>query len=242
VPELLDKIVALKGGRLVAETRDSQVRLQVSEGDYAHLVEFELQDGTVHRLYLGTSPSYSAIHVRAEDQDEVYLVSDLSSSDVAARLSTWIDTLYFTVPQDQIVAFSLENGNGYFEFEKSDEAWTMVGLASDETLDTNAITSLISRVSSVRMLRPLGVEAKEEYGLQAPNAVLVLHARGEEGTQTTYMLHVGAKSEEDNSYVLKSSESPYYVRVAEYTAKDWVEKTRQGFLEQPPTPEPTPAE
>ncbi len=115
----------------------------------------------------------------------------------------------------------------------------MKGLAEDETFDTSSITSLVSRVSSVRLLRPLGKETKEEYGLQEPNAVLVLHARSEEGTQTTYMLHVGAKSEEDNSYVLKSSESPYYVRVAEYTAKDWVEKTRDGFLELPPTPEPT---
>jgi hypothetical protein len=239
VLELLDKIVGLKTGRMVAETRASQVRLQVSEADFAHLIEFELEDGTAHKLYLGTSPSFGAIHARAEDQDEVYLVSDLSSSDVGTRLSTWIDTLYFSVAQDQIVALSLENQNGFFEFGKSGEEWTMVGLAEDETFDTSSVTSLISRATSVRMLRPLGKEAKEEYGLQEPSAVLVLHARSEEGTQTTYMLHVGAKSGEDNSYVLKSSESPYYVRVAEFTAKDWVEKTRDGFLELPPTPEPT---
>jgi hypothetical protein len=68
--------------------------------------------------------------------------------------------------------------------------------------------------------------------------VLVLQARSEEGTATTYMLQVGSKSEEDSSYVVKSSESPYYVRVAEFTAQDWVEKDRQGFLALPPTPAP----
>ena len=74
--------------------------------------------------------------------------------------------------------------------------------------------------------------------MDAPSAVLVLQARSPEGTATTYTLHVGAKSEEDNSYVVKSSESPYYVRVAEFTVQDWVEKDRQGFLELPPTPAP----
>jgi hypothetical protein len=71
--------------------------------------------------------------------------------------------------------------------------------------------------------------------MQAPAAVLVMHARGAQGTQTTYSLHVGAQSEQDNSYVLKSSESSYYVRVAEYTAKDWVENAREDLLEKPET-------
>jgi hypothetical protein len=69
--------------------------------------------------------------------------------------------------------------------------------------------------------------------MEAPNAVLVVHARGAEGTETIYTLLVGAQSEQDNSYVLKSSESPYYVRVAEYTAQDWVENTREDFLDRP---------
>ena len=71
----------------------------------------------------------------------------------------------------------------------------------------------------------------------APSAVLVLRARSSEGTETTYMLQVGSKST-DNSYVLKSSDSPYYVQVSEFTAQDWVEKDREGFLELPPTPTP----
>jgi hypothetical protein len=236
VPELLDKLVALQTGRLVAETRASHERLEVADDAYAYQVELELEDGTVHRLVLGSTPSYGAIHVRVEGQDPVYLVSDLSSSDVMPQLSNWIDTSYFSVPQDQIVGLTLENPNGTFELVKEGDAWTMAGLAEDETLDTPGVNALVNRVSSVRMTRPLGTEPEDAYGLQEPSAVLVIHARGEEGTATTYMLHVGAQSEEDSSYVLKSSESPYVVRVAEYVAQDWVEKDREGFLAQPPTP------
>jgi len=238
VPELLDKLVGLKSGRLVAETAGSYQRLQVADENYAYRVELKLENGTLRTLYLGTSPSFGAIHVRVAEQTPVYLASDLSSADVGTRVSNWIDTSYFSVPQDQIVAVTLENRNGTFEFQKVGEEWTMAGLAADETLDTGSVTSLVSRATSVRMLRPLGTEPMPSYGMDAPSAVLVLNARSPEGTATTYMLYVGARSEEDSSYVVKSSESPYYVRVAEFTAQDWVETDRQGFLELPPTPAP----
>jgi len=238
VSALLDKLVGLTSGRLVAETADSHQRLQVADENYAYEVVLKLEDGSLRRLYLGTSPSFGAIHVRVAGQDPVYLASDLSSTDVGARVSDWIDASYFSVPQDEIVGLTLENQNGTFEFQKAGEEWTMAGLAEDETLDTASVTSLVSRAASVRMLRPLGTEPMLSYGMDAPSAVLVLQARSPEGTATTYMLHVGAKDGSDNSYVLKSSDSPYYVRVAEFTAQDWVEKDREGFLELPPTPAP----
>ena len=104
-------------------------------------------------------------------------------------------------------------------------------------MNPTSVTTLVSRAASLRMLRPLGTEPQPSYGMESPGAVLVLQARSPEGTATTYMLHVGGRGK-DGSYVVKSSDSPYYVLVAEYTAKDWVEKDREGFLELPPTPAP----
>jgi hypothetical protein len=239
VPDLLEKLTALRTDRLVAQTRASHERLQVSEDAFVSQVELDLADGNHYALYLGSSPSYSAIHVRVAGQDQVYLASGISSADVSARPSTWIDTLYFSVQQDQLVAATLQNPNGLFEFSKDEGGtWTMAGLTAGETASSNNITSLINRAASVRMLRPLGTEAKAEYGMDDPYAVLVLHVQEPEGTRKTYTLYVGAKSEEDGSYVLKSSESPYYVWVAEYVAQDWVGKARDELLEQPPTPTP----
>lgn len=232
VPDLLAKVADLKSGRPVAETRESHARLKVADDQYASQVELLLQDGTLHTLYVGTSPSYGATHVRVAGQDEVYLAADLSSMDVGTGLSSWIDTSYF-VQADEIVAATLENENGTLEFVKEGEEWTMVGLEEGETASSSAISTLITRATSVRMLRPLGTEPKPEYGMQEPNAVLVIHARSAEGTESTYTLHLGAQSEQDRSYVLKSSESPYYVRVSEYTAQDWVEKSREDLLEEP---------
>lgn len=239
VPGLLDKIAALKADRLVAQTEASHKRLQVGDQDFARLIELELADGTVRKLYLGSSPSYGATHVRAEGQEQVYLTSDLSTADASARAADWIDTLYVSVPQDQVVSLALDNANGHFEFTKGDDdQWTMAGLAPDETLSQNNVTSLVSRVASVRMLRPLSTQVQPDYGMDEPQAVVTITSRDEEGATKTYILQVGTQSGEDNSYVLKSSESPYYVQVAEYTVQDWVEKTYDDFIELPPTPTP----
>ena len=239
-PEFLEKIVALKTNRLVTQTPASHKRLKVAADAFERRVELELADGTTHRLYLGASPSYGAIHVRADGQDEVYLAS-LSASEAGVNASNWVNTLYFSLTQDQIVAMILENGNGRFEFEKDESgAWAMKDLAADETLNENNVTGLASRIASLQMLRPLGKVEKDDYGLDTPNAVVTVETRDGEGNTKTYSIRVGAKSDEDNSYVVISSESPYYVRVSEYTVKDFVEKVRDDFLELPPTPTPAP--
>lgn len=246
VPEFLEKIVALKTNRLVTQTPASHKRLKVADDAFERRVELELADGTTRLLYLGTSPSYGAIHVRADGQNEVYLAS-LSASDAGVNASNWVDTLYFSVTQDQIVALTVENGNGSFDFEKDDAGtWMMRDLAADETLNENNVSGLVSRIASLRMLRPLGKTEQNDYGLQEPSAVVTIQTRDGEVNTKTYAIRVGAKSDEaaganeDNSYVVISSESPYYVRMGEYVVRDFVEKMRDDFLELPPTPTPEP--
>jgi hypothetical protein len=240
VTPLLTKIVGLKADRLVAQTSSSHKRLMVAADGFERQIEFELTDGSQHRLYLGTSPSFGAAHVRADNQDEVYLTSDLSSQDAGVQATAWVDRIYFSVPQEEVVALTLENANGRFEFVKDGDSWTMKDLAAGETLNTNIVESLVNRTASVSLLYPLGKEEKDIYGLQEPKAVVSILTHNDEDGDRTYTLRVGAKYAEDKSYVVASSESPYYVRVAEFTAKDWVEKTRDGFLELPPTPTPAP--
>ena len=161
VPDLLDKLVALKGGQQVTETPDSHKPLKVAEDEFAQRVEFVLQDNHLYTLYLGTSPSYNAVHVRVGGQDEVYLASGLSAADVSARPGTWIDTLYFSVPQDEIVSLLLENANGRFEFAKNDDGgWVMPDLLAGEELD-------VMRLRISTQCRPV-------YG-EVRNLVVLLH-------------------------------------------------------------------
>ena len=233
VTPLLDKIEKVRTNRLVTETEGSQARLKVASDDFASLLELKLSDGSSHKLYIGSSAGAGATHVRADDHPEVYLTADLNSYDASAQPSAWIDTLYFTVPQTATTGLTLENANGTFEFTKEGDKWSMQGLAADETFNENNFTSLFSQASGIRLTKPLGKTEEAAYGLDKPQATITLKT-----ADKTYTLQIGAKDDTDSTYVVKSSESPYYVRVAEFTAKNLIEKKRDDFLQPPPTAEP----
>jgi len=245
VPDFLAKLVALKRDRLVTQTADSHKRLKVADQDFVRVIELRLADNTVRRLYLGTSASSTAVHIRIAEQDQVYLAPGLSTGDIGAQAASWVDTLYSSIPQDQMVSVTLQNANGRLALNKGEDGtWTLADLATGETLNQSAVTSWISRVASVRMVAPLGTEAQASYGLDSLNAVVQIEAdeyirtKGQDGATKTYTLQVGAQDEQDKTYVFKSSESPYYIRVGEYTVADWVGKKRADFLQLPPTPTP----
>ena len=240
VTTLLDKIIGIRGDRVVAQTGGSHKRLKVSGDEYERLVELERADGTEHKLYLGTAPSYQVLHVRPDGRDAVYLALGMTTYDARAEATAWVEPVYFSVSTDQVVAFALENMNGTFEFEK-DEAgeWTMQGLSGDETLNASEVNGLDNRIAAARLSRPLGKQVQDHYGMDAPRAVITLRTRDGEGNEGSRVLRVGAKWQ-DQGFVVKADDSPYYVLVAEYTVQDLVDKARADFLQLPPTPTPEP--
>jgi YD repeat-containing protein len=241
ITPFLEKLAGIQTNRLVTQTEASHKRLKVAQDDFERLVEFTLADGSTNQLYVGSSAGASATHVRVDSQEEVYLTGELSSFDANTAASAWIDTLYFTVPTTATVALTLENENGTFEFENDGGTWTMAGLDEDEVFDETTLTTLINQATSVRMTEPIGTEEQASFGLDNPAAVVTLETGSTDSGQAddkTYTLRIGAKDEEDNSYVLSSSESPYYVRISEFTANNFIQKTRDDFLAAPPTSEP----
>jgi hypothetical protein len=62
-----------------------------------------------------------------------------------------------------------------------------------------------------------------------------------ETAEKTVTLKVGAEDPDANGYVVKSTESPYYVLAASYNMEPLVTYTRQDFMAEP-TPTPAPEE
>lgn len=247
IDAFLGQLVGLTTNPLVTRTGDSHERLQVADDDFASRIDFTLADGSSHTLYIGSSASGGS-HVRAGGRDEVYLARDLFSYEASAEVTGWIDAVYFAVAEDQMFGLTLQNANGTFEFEKPDPAsaqWTLNGLAADEQFNPNNLTTLLTRLASLRMIEPLGKEDKPEYGLDDPGAVITIVADDGSGGRKTITLTIGAKqtpAEEGGqaTYVMKSSESEYYVRANDFSVEDFVTRTREDFLQPPPTPTPTP--
>jgi len=236
VTSLLQAVVGLEAERRVTQTSGSHARLQVADDEFNRRVEIELADGIRHVLFLGSSPSYGALHVRAGGQDDVYLTSALTAEDAGVDATAWVEPIYFSVPAQEVVSLTLENANGTFRFTKEGEEWAMDGLAGEESFDASRFQTVLSRVTSISLLAPLGREELAEYGMDAPAAVVSIETGGD--ANETYVLTVGAQDAEDNSYVVKSSESPHYVRVLEYAVSDLITRARDAFLMATPTPLP----
>lgn len=242
VTDFLDKLVAMTDSRLVAEKATSHRQLKVADDDYNRLVEFSLEDGTQHAFYVGSAPSYGVAHIRVVGEDETYLISNLTLSDVSVSASTWVDTVYFSIPGDEIVGVTVENPQGTFDFSKDDAgAWTLAGFPEGETPNDSTINYVYSRVDDFRLLTPLGTTPLPEYGIDPPTATVTVQRQDAEGNANTYVFTIGAQDPDDNTWVMKSSESPFYVRVSQYTADDLVNWSMDSFIAEP-TPVPTPAQ
>lgn len=236
---VLQALASLDTSTLVARTEASRERLQVAEDDFIRRLIFEQEDGSGRILYLGTSPRYSAAHVRREGQEEIYLTDKLSAWSLNTTAAGWVDTTYFAVPQEEVIEIEVRNEQGNFTLVRDGEgaaaAWTLRGLEETETLATNEVTTLVSRVTAVNLLRPLGRTEQDEYGMEEPAAVITLRTADEDFTLT-----VGAHDPDSSSYVVKSSTSPYYVSVSDVNVQPLVERVRDDLLEAETTPTPAP--
>lgn len=241
IKPVLEKMIAIQTNRLVTRTAASQKQLQVAKDDFARRVQLTTADGKLFTCYLGSSPGVKATHVRLEGQDEVYLTDRLTAYDVGSEASSWINTVYLSIPIDQITQAIVENANGTFEFEKdANNKWTMKSLVNTETLDSGKFDSTLTRLSTLNMIAPLGQQERPEYGMASPLSMLTLVTRSDTGEIKTNTLVIGAKNPDDNSYVVKSSESKYYVKVANYNVQDFINLVRGDYIQATPTPQITP--
>lgn len=236
ITPILDQLSSLQTDRLIASNETSYPQLKVADSDFERRLEVTLQDGTSYAIYVGTSAGAQATHIRRGDQAEVYLTGDLTTFDVNAAISTWIDPIYVTLPQTATIALNLTNPNGSFDFTQEGGTWNMAGLNAEEPFKATTLTTMLNQITSLRMKAPLGKEAKADYGMDAPQAIVTLLTN--EGEKT---LTIGAQQGED--YVAKWSDSEYYVTLAQGTANTFIEKTREDFIELPPELDPnaTPA-
>ncbi len=239
VSPVLAKLASLKGNRLVTRTEGSEARLKVADNQFERRVDITTNGGAAHTVFFGSAPSARTTHFRLAGHSETYLTSELTGYEINADPASWIDTAYVTLSEPDITEMRLQNAAGQFAFTRDATGWTMAGLQGAEKPGVDTIGGLARTAATLRMARPLGKDDRPEYGLASPVATFTLKAKDKEVT-----LLAGAKRTDARgmvNYVVKSSESPYYVEIADFYVKDWVEKSREGFLQPPPTAGGTPA-
>lgn len=260
---VLNNIKQLKTDRLITESPTSLRALQVSQDQFVRLIELDQADGKSHKLYLGKSGGGNTTHVRLDDQNAVYLVSEISTQDVGAEPTGWIDTQYFSVSPDQVVSLRLQNAQGDFLFTKTGDTWSSTLVGTGETFNQNNFSQLLNYATSLTITAPISKELKDTYGLNAPQATITLEVMepvassatpaspslgGTSGTpvptatqqmvQKEYSFQIGAALQD--GVVVKASNSDYYALISTSTASQFTEKARGDFVTLLPTATPAP--
>lgn len=238
VSDALTKLVTFDTRRLITRTPASHKRLQVSNDEYVRRIEIKTAAGGDWVIFLGSSPSYGATHVRLDGKNETYLAGNASSWEFGTTAASWVDTTYVSVPEEQISSVTIKNGLGQVTLNHDTAGkWALADLAGGEVQNDDAVRTVVTRVSSVTLQAPLGKTIRPEYGLDKPLAVVTVQRK--DGGDPL-VLTVGAQDPTDRSYVVQSSTSTYVVRVAEYSVRQLVENARSAYLSPPATPTPKP--
>ena len=258
VSGFLDKLKALQTDRLIAQNPASQSQLHVTDSTYERLIDIQSGDHVDH-LYVGSSGGANATHMRLNDQNQVYLTSGLAALDAAATPATWITTMFYSAQQDQFTHLTLQNAQGSFDFQKINGQWTMAGLGATEHFNQAGLDRVLGQLTGIVITAPFGKAPQDKFKMQQPMAtitvtisqpvtvtatptpvgMLPLKATPTPGTittskETTTTLVIGAKLD-DGDYVLKSSDSPYYVEIIASTAELFTNLKRDDVLTPPPT-------
>ncbi len=231
---LITSLLEITNDRLITRTESSHRQLKVAEDAFERKIVLSSGEASLRTLYIGSSPSFGSAHVRLEGEDETYLTGSIAAHQANADAASWVDTAYHSVPQEEIRAIRLKNANGEWEFEKDEEGnWSLAGLAEGEELNASTMSTLGNRAASINLSEPLGLEENAAYGMAEPLAILVIQT-----DEKTITLSVGAFDEESSTYVVKSSESQYFVRVSEFTANPLVDNSDEDIITLLPTPTP----
>jgi hypothetical protein len=177
VNTLLTSLQGMTTTRLIAENKSSHAQLKVASDAFERSIQMVTSDGKTLALFIGSSVGGSATHVRLADQDQVYLVSGIQTWQIPAQAGQWVNTSYFSVPQEEIVGVRVQNANGTFEFNNVGGVWSAVGLPDGAAFDAQSITGLLPQLAALNLSAPLGKQSKEEYGLAAPSATVTLIRR-----------------------------------------------------------------
>ena len=235
VKELTEKLEKLRSRTTVLTGSKYHEKLEVSPEKYQRKVTVSA-GGETSTFYVGSSPSFKNTHVRVDGSDDVYLVNEFGTSDLGTRAWSWVDRKYHDIPADDVWAVAVKNSKGSFVLEKDPTSSTWAAVGTTQELDKSTVDDIVRKARSMSLEQPVSKGEQPEHGLSSPQATVMLTT----GTSTiagappketrTVTVKIGKKLEKPAQYFVKSSDSPYVVRVSEWTVKPLIEKRRGDLI------------
>lgn len=191
IASILDKFSDIKTGWPVATTENGRERFEVSEEKYKTKVSLANGDNALESIYLGTSPGFRQLHVRRDNEDEVYAVK-LNSVDFPVKNKDWLDKTLLQ-PKGDIAVLQGPD----FAFNKEGDKWKLEH--GEGEVIKEEVENLVSALSH------LNVRDIEEKTAENPEYELTVNANNDTYTYRFF--------KEGDNYLINRNDYPQAFKI-----------------------------
>ncbi|MCB2262179.1 MAG: DUF4340 domain-containing protein [Candidatus Thiosymbion ectosymbiont of Robbea hypermnestra] len=223
VTGLLAKLAGLQKGVPVATSEEALKRFKVAADAFERKLVLERGDDSPAILYLGDSPGFRRLFVRAAEDGAIY-EAELGLFDAPDQPGSWSDrTLLHLDPKDlqrlTVAGLSLE---------RTDDAWRLADLAAGEKQNQQAIKNKVRALTNLDFLDVL--IGAEKPALDPQATPIELEATLAEGKTIRYRI---SKLAEGDDHLLQASNRPQDFRLAGYAVEALTNLRRADLLKTP---------
>lgn len=226
---VLGKLFDTSVGWPVATTEAAEKRFKVAADEFERKLAFSGAAAS-EVLYLGTSPGFKKIHARVDGQENIYGI-EFSAYQASIKPIDWAEQKILEVPRVEIEQIDIDG----LTIKRDGDQFKIDGLAEGEQPVESEIQNLLSKVSSLGFQEVLGKKDDPTFQLNEPVFKFSLLKKGGERIDLRY-----GKIKDQDDFVLKSSASDYYFKVAKYNLDSLQGIDRSKLVkvaEAAPTPE-----
>lgn len=226
VNKLLTSLAGLETGWPVATSGEAAERFKVTEDGFERRIVLSQADKTVTELFIGTVPALRKVHARLAGDDNIYSV-EFNTFDARAEADNWIDK---TVLQRDIADITRAQLPGV-TLVRRDDGIVVEGLNDEQQTNADEAESLLKKLAGLQIQSVLG-KSVDDPG----KAVNTIKLKLKDEREVSYEI---SKPEDEHYYVLKSSDRPFYFKVATYTLNPVLDMEREKLVQakQPETPQ-----
>ena len=155
VTELLSKLADLQKGLPVTTSEEALKRFKVADQTFERKLTLESGDSPPTILYLGDSPGFRRLFVRAEGDSAVY-EAELGLFDAPDKADDWSDRTLLHLKADDLQKLAFAG----LTLERKDEDWQLADLAEGEEQDEQAIEDAVRSLTNIDFVGVLEEDEK----------------------------------------------------------------------------------
>jgi len=229
VTALLSKLEGLQKGLPVATSETALERFKVADRTFERKLVLERGDAPPAILYLGDSPGFRRLLVRADGDGAVY-EAELGLFDAPDQPDSWSDRTLLHLKPETVQRLTFAD----MTLERTDDDWRLTDLAEGEEQDRQAIED---RVRTLTTIDFVGVLTEEEKpAINTESTPLDLEATLTDGETVRYRI---TKLAEGKDHLLEVSNRPQHFTLAGYLVEDLTKLSQADLLKQPEADEGT---